>query len=468
MKAKEVADPDSPETLPEQVRARARAERVTTWGMTKFGGQPALQIVAAVMVETEARGYLVTAVPITRLSALVAELGEERLGSREAVYVADEAMKLVVHADPARVLAGESVEGRGPFHVLKAKGSFRHNLGVAPEFVEDGRAMLGALETIPEMGWAVVVARPRDVAYESLYTMRRSVLIAAGGAALLAAIAALVFARRLTRPIGWLVDATKAIAARAYQGLPKKLEQRGDELGALGRSVDKMATDLRDSEQKVIAESQARSLLSRYLSPEVVELVIADPDKLRLRGEEREVTVMFADVCGFTMIAEDLPPDRQVALLNEIFTFATEIIHKRGGMIDKFIGDAVMAVWGAPDSHPDDAVRAVHAAEDLRRWIETGNRKWRAQYGVEIAIAIGINTGTVVAGNIGSEKRVEYTVIGDVVNVAARLESMAQPGQILLSEATQQKLGVEVPVSPLGEKGLAGRAKTTMIFEVVD
>jgi adenylate cyclase len=465
MKAKEVEDPEAAPSLDEPTRAGARKERVTVAGMTKFGGAPALRVVAAVLVGAETRGYLVTAVPITRLSALVAELGEERLGSRDRVYVVDEQRRLVIHADPARVLAGESVADRGIFQVLEGDG-FRENIGIAPEFVSDGRAMLGALETVPEHGWAVVVERPRAIAYASLETMRRSVLIAAGAAALLAALAAFFFARRLTRPIAWLVDATRAIAARAYAGIPARLSKRSDELGTLGRAVDKMAVDLRESEQKVVAETQARGLLSRYLSPEVVELVLADPDRLRLRGEQREVTVMFADVCGFTQIAEDLTPERTVALLNEIFTFATEIVHKRGGMIDKFIGDAVMAVWGAPESRPDDAVRAVHAAEDLRRWVETGNRKWRQQYGVEISLAIGINTGKVVAGNIGSEKRVEYTVVGDVVNVASRLESMAQPGQILISEATQQRLGVEVPVSPLGEKGISGRARTTIIFEV--
>ena len=227
-----------------------------------------------------------------------------------------------------------------------------------------------------------------------------------------------------------------------------------------------MAHDLRDTEQKVIEEATVRQSLSRFLSPDVVDMVVRDPSRLRLGGEVREVTVLFADVCGFTQILEKVAPEKTVALLNELFTVATEIIQKQGGIVDKFVGDAVMAVWGAPENRPDDAQRAVRAADDLRRWVGTANRRWRQHYGVEIALAFGLNTGPAVAGNIGSEKRMEYTVIGEVVNVAARLETMAQPGQILMSEATQRAVAGTVPLRALGEKGLYGRAHTTLLFEV--
>jgi adenylate cyclase len=224
---------------------------------------------------------------------------------------------------------------------------------------------------------------------------------------------------------------------------------------------------LEAKEREVVTQTQVRAALSRYLSPDVVDLIVSNPDQLRLGGERREVTIFFADVVGFTRLSESQPPEIIVALLNELFTFATEIIQRRGGIIDKFIGDCVMAVWGSPQSHPDDALRAVQAAEDLRRWLDVGNRRWRARWGIEIQLAIGIHTGPAVAGNVGSEKRMEYTVIGDTVNVAARIESMAQPGQILVSEATRERIsdsGVELV--PAGERQLHGRTAATRIFEV--
>jgi class 3 adenylate cyclase len=200
----------------------------------------------------------------------------------------------------------------------------------------------------------------------------------------------------------------------------------------------------------------------------VVEAILKDPLKLRLGGERREVTVLFADVVSFTRLAEQQPPEVIVTLLNELFTFATEIVQRRGGITDKFIGDCVMAVFGTPEQHADDALRAVQAAEDLRRWLDTANRKWRRQFGLELRLAMGLSTGPAVAGNIGSEKRMEYTVIGDAVNVAARLESMAAPGQILLSEATKARLPQGYPLKGLGESTVRGRSGTTRIYEVTE
>jgi class 3 adenylate cyclase len=278
---------------------------------------------------------------------------------------------------------------------------------------------------------------------------------------------ALLGARQLARPIEALVQATRDIAGRRFTRVGSGLEERRDELGHLARSLGEMAHSLETSEKELVEQTRVRTALSRYLSSDVVELIAREPERLRLGGERREVTVLFSDVCGFTRLSESLPPETVVALLNELFTFATEIIHKRGGIIDKFIGDSVMAVWGTPESKPDDARQAVEAAMELRRWVETGNRRWRQKWGVEVQLAMGLHTGTVVAGNLGSEKRMEYTVIGDTVNVAARLESMAQPGQILVSSATREKLGADAEVlRHLGERALHGRNATTSVFEV--
>jgi adenylate cyclase len=218
---------------------------------------------------------------------------------------------------------------------------------------------------------------------------------------------------------------------------------------------------------RIRREEQVRSQLSRYLAAEVVEQVLAQPTRLALGGVQREVTVLFADIVGFTLLSEALPPQAVAALLNEHFTIATEVIQVHGGLVDKFIGDCVMAVWGAVEPRSDDAERALACAAALLRWLEVSNRRFAARYGITVQLAIGVHSGPAVAGNLGSEKRMEFTVVGDVVNVAARLEAMAQPGQVLCTAATFHKLARPPSrLRPLGEHVLRGRLQGTHLYEL--
>jgi adenylate cyclase len=185
-----------------------------------------------------------------------------------------------------------------------------------------------------------------------------------------------------------------------------------------------------------------------------------------LGGERREITVMFADVVGFTPLAERQRAQDVVTMLNELFTILTEIVFRHGGTVDKFVGDCVMAMWGAPQPQADHAARAVAAAEDMQAWLEAGNESWRERFGFEIELAIGINSGEAVVGNFGSEKRMDYTAIGDTVNVAARLESIARPGQILVTAATRNAVGDRATFVALGARGVIGRSQQLELFEV--
>jgi adenylate cyclase len=155
-----------------------------------------------------------------------------------------------------------------------------------------------------------------------------------------------------------------------------------------------------------------------------------------------------------------------VTILNQLFTILTEIVFRHGGTVDKFIGDCVMAFWGAPDDQADHAARAVAAAEDMQSWIEAGNEDWQRSYGVTIRLAIGVHTGEAVVGNFGSETRMEYTAIGDTVNVAARLEAIARPQQILVSEATRQAAGDDFEYVALGSRQVAGKSEAVELYEV--
>ena len=381
------------------------------------------------------------------------------------VYVVDDRWRLVAHPDCRRAALEENRRGRGVFAALSGTLHFDVPFGLSPEFTDEtGKGWLAALESMPALGWAVVVEMDRDMAYGPITQMKRAMVIGGVLTAVGLLVLAVWVARWFTRPIRELEAATRHLARRAFDH--RVPVRRNDEIGALAAAFNTMAQSLQDSEARLLAETRIRSDLSRYLSPEVVEEIVHHPERMKLGGERRVVTVMFADVVGFTRLVERLEPEVVVSLLNELFTFATEIILRRGGTIDKFIGDCIMAVFGAPSSAPDDAQRAVQAAEDLMRWIDVGNRRWRKTYDIELALAIGIHTGPAVAGNIGSEKRMEYTVIGDTVNVAARLQALAGSGQILVSQATRDAIGDAFPVRPAGDRTLKGKTGTTTTFTV--
>jgi len=228
------------------------------------------------------------------------------------------------------------------------------------------------------------------------------------------------------------------------------------------------AVDNAMAHEKIAQQSLQRSALERFLSPEVVEMVVANPD-IRLGGVNQEVTVMFADIRGFTTMSETMEPGRVVEILNEYFTRVTDVIFDNGGTLDKYIGDAVMAVFGAPISKGNDAAAAVNSAMQIQRLLIELNRDAAAREWPELRVGLGINTGNAIAGNIGSPRRLDYTVVGDAVNTAQRLMTNAAGGQILISESTAKKLGKTgktIDLERLPELKVKGRSEAVPVFRV--
>ena len=213
-------------------------------------------------------------------------------------------------------------------------------------------------------------------------------------------------------------------------------------------------------------ETIVRSNFERYFAPNVAAEIAQQDAAIRLGGERRPVTVLFSDIRGFTAIAEAMPPDAIAQLLTEYFTEMVEVIFEHGGTLDKFIGDAIMALWGAPIAHEDDPDRALRAAVAMQRSIDELNRRWVAAGRPEIGVGIGINYGEAFAGNIGSHRRLEYTVIGDAVNVAHRLCAEAGAGEILVSEQLLRVVKNSVDVDFLPELALKGKAQVVQVYRV--
>jgi adenylate cyclase len=247
--------------------------------------------------------------------------------------------------------------------------------------------------------------------------------------------------------------------------LSRFVEEDLDLLSAIA-SQTAIAIENTLAREQLHREAAARERLGRFLPGAVVDRVLRG--EIKLGGVAQEVTTLFADIRGFTPLSETTPPELVVELLNEYFRTMTGPVLQYGGTLDKYIGDSVMALFGAPDNAPEqDPINAVDCAIAMQKSMRSVNESLAARQLPAIKIGIGINTGRVVVGEIGSERLMSYTAIGDAVNLAARLESTAQPGQILVSSTTARRLKNSFALNPLPPIKVKGRAQHVSIYEVL-
>lgn len=218
--------------------------------------------------------------------------------------------------------------------------------------------------------------------------------------------------------------------------------------------------------KRLAREEVARANYSRFMPEYVVQQLLNDPGSFRLGGANQTITVLFADIRGFTALSERENPERVVSLLNRYFSAMSEIIFAHGGTLDKYIGDGLMAIFGAPTATPDDALNAVKAAVAMQKRLVSLNQELLIEGFLPISVGIGLHTGEATIGYVGSNKRSEYTAIGDTVNLASRLESNALGGQVLLSEATATACGGLLPLTRQQPITVKNRTQAVDLFEV--
>ena len=218
--------------------------------------------------------------------------------------------------------------------------------------------------------------------------------------------------------------------------------------------------------ERIKVEALARSNFERFFTPHLAARIASSPDAVKLGGDKRRVAVLFSDIRGFTALSETMNAETMARLLTEYFTEMVECVFRHGGTLDKFIGDAVMAQWGAPIGEEDDCDRAMSAAIDMMDELERLNARWKTEGRPVIGIGIGLNVGDVFAGNIGSDRRLEYTVIGDPVNVSSRLCGAAAPGEILVSDYFRSSLRSPPPLEALPPMELKGKSQALPVFRV--
>lgn len=220
--------------------------------------------------------------------------------------------------------------------------------------------------------------------------------------------------------------------------------------------------------EQIRREQLARDRLQRYHSPAVIEAVLSAPERGGASVTLRETTILFADIVGFTARCESLPPEEVAAFLNQFFSLAADAVFEYGGTLDKFIGDAVMAFFGAPLPQPDHAERAVRCGLKIQSALAGWNQQREAEGLDRVAVRVAIHSGPVVVGDIGSATRVDYTVLGNAVNVTARIEEyVAQPGQVVIGETTQAAIAHVLATEPLGTVQLKGLSRKIAVYRVV-
>jgi len=218
--------------------------------------------------------------------------------------------------------------------------------------------------------------------------------------------------------------------------------------------------------ERLAREEVARANYGRFLPEYVVKQILENPDSFKLGGVMQTITVLFADIRGFTRISEHASPEKIVQLLNKYFSAMTDIIFAHGGTLDKYLGDGLMALFGAPTATPKDAGNALSAAVAMQRRLMGINEELRAEGFAEIGVGMGLHTGEVTVGYIGSERRSEYTAIGDAVNTASRLESNALAGQILISDSTAKAAHSRYQLKPRDPISVKNREQPVPLFEV--
>ncbi|MCC6277190.1 MAG: DUF4339 domain-containing protein [Oligoflexia bacterium] len=371
-------------------------------------------------------------------------------------YLVDSQGRLLVHSKPEIGLQNYNMSVFPIVEKFKTGKLNNHQM----EFVDSSDVtFLGAFKATGVAETAVVTQVEKDQALAAVKRVQYRAILVTLIVVGIAFILNFVFSQSMTSPLSYLYWATKKIADGDFN---VKLEaQANDEIGALTVAFKQMTHGLKERDQ-------LKATFSKFHSKEIAHKILSG--EVKLGGERKMATVFFSDIRGFTSMSERMSPDEVVRMLNEYMTEMVRIIYKHHGVVDKYVGDAIMALWGIPNSGPNDVLHAVQACLEMRRSLITLNQKRRMRGQPALRIGMGLHSGDVLAGNIGSEERLEYTVIGDTVNQASRIESANKElgSDLLISETTYALVrhqGVVVgPPIPIQVKG---KSQGIVVYQVI-
>lgn len=268
------------------------------------------------------------------------------------------------------------------------------------------------------------------------------------------------------KPIQLHIDGELKDIASNFNALVERLDQANHDIQEQNIQLLRYADDLDQSYEQLKKEELLRTQLSRYIGEDLVEQIMNSSEELLVKNQRKVITVMFADIRSFTAISEYMDPEEVVFMLNEYFSIMVEIVFKNGGMLDKFVGDQLMAVFGHVSDEAKGAKNALLSALEMQQATEALMKKRKKRGQQTFQVGIGINTGSTIIGNVGSENRMDYTVIGDTVNTAARLEEQSQGGEIIVGEQTLTHLPESIKVGKRLELKVKNRAKAVACYTI--
>lgn len=412
-------------------------------------GEAAYLAVAVPFVKRE-NGFSHFLVSIYDYRPLLSTFADDDLSTR---YMVDRRGNLITHPEASRIHQNVSALGivqeflRGQFN----NGQTRY------EVPETGEPMLGAFRAVGFAGLGVVTEIPEAKAFEAAKRVEyRSLLV---GALILCVALAVgyLFSESLTSPLYALVGAANQIASGDFN-LSLKPKTK-DEVGFLSLAFNDMAAGLAERER-------LRDTFNKFHSEEIAAKILSG--EVKLGGERMDATIFFSDIRGFTHLSESLPPEKVVELLNEYMQAMVGVIQQFKGVVDKYVGDAIMATWGVPLSGTEDTARAVSACLAMRQALAQLNERRKSRGETPLYMGMGLNVGPVTAGNIGSESRMEYTVIGDSVNTASRIESMTKAfgTDLLISKSVYDRIHTMFICDACGGASVKGKTDAIQVFKV--
>ncbi|HNJ64912.1 MAG TPA: adenylate/guanylate cyclase domain-containing protein [Turneriella sp.] len=436
------------ERLAERLKAVFRGQTLLLTRTQSFG-KP-VWFIAFPVIEGEVAQRVITAY-------LSTEVLDSAFTSRAYTsFFVDSDRALVVHSDKKETLAARNFKDHPAVEFLQGQETrtgfsiYRNNATKHDYF--------GAFSKLDIGTTAVVVEMEKDRALESVNRLRITSALIAGIIILSALLLVYFFAKTISEPIRELKIAADKIKSGDYH--LRLTPRTGDEVGALTQAFNDMAVGLEEREK-------LKGALGKFVNPEIAEKAMKG--EIKLGGERKTATIFFSDIRSFTAISEKLEPEEVVEFLNDYMTIMVRIIGQHQGIVDKFIGDAIMAVWGVPESKGNDALNAVNATIEMRNALLEFNKGRGSAKKPLIKIGCGLNTGAVLAGQIGSEDRLDYTVIGDAVNLASRVESLNKPfgTDILISQDTYNIVKGEFDCEPMQKIKVKGKSQPQQIYAVI-
>ena len=414
-----------------------------------FNGQGLLAFSFPLTVDSQ-NHVIVAGVGLLNQSRLLAMYGKK---GAYTSYLIDREGNVLAHPKESLVNSGANMKDV-PIVRAMLESSVPNN---TIHFVDqDKKEYLGAFKQVGVAGVGVIVQVLQETALAAVATVRYRSLLIAGFVLFLAFSAVYFFSSTLTKPIKALVNLTREIAGGNFN---ISVNPKGrDEITELTKSFGKMAVGLAERDK-------LKETFNKFHSKEIAEAILSG--EIKLGGNRQEATVFFSDIRSFTSLSEELEAEQVVEMLNEYMTAMVEEITAHQGVVDKYVGDAIMAIWGVPVAKPQDTWNAVRASLAMRERLAKFNEHRISLGKKPICIGMGLHTGELIAGNIGSNQKMEYTVIGDTVNTASRVESLTKEfgTDMLISDSVYQKVKERLIVEPVSAS-VKGKSKALTAYKV--